>query len=459
VIPAVGRSLFGSDMTSVRLRQRLMSAIGMLACLAAHIPRLAAQPPGALGVRDFGAVGDGVTDDTAAFQSALDAAGANGRPVYVPAGSYLFAGHLTVPSGVTLTGTWQGPPSQTTGSVLLATEGAGQEDGPPFITLGGAAGIRGLVVAYPHQQPDVAPPTPYPWTIRGLAEDCQVRDLLLVRPYQAIDFGTFPCSRHIIEGVFGSPLRRGILVDGSVDVGRITNVHFTTFGFTYRGPMDQWKLANGEAFAIGKADWEWITDCFALGYGVGFRFFRGQGGNGKREGVPNYVAIAQSGSDESGTPLIVEDCGVISVSQSVFKGRAIEIRETNTAPVRFAQCSFSPVPGTESLVEALGRGRVSFVDCTFEFWDTLGTLAPALRAGCASLLVQGCEFGTHNRPAYFVGEQLKRQIELTEGLRSAVITGNRLRYGESIANRSPGQVRIEGNVTDDFDLPEFGGGL
>lgn len=41
-----------------------------------------------INVLDFGAVGDGVTDDTAAVQAAVDSS--TGRPVYFPAGEYLF---------------------------------------------------------------------------------------------------------------------------------------------------------------------------------------------------------------------------------------------------------------------------------------------------------------------------------------------------------------------------------
>ena len=39
-----------------------------------------------LDVRDFGAVVDGLTDDTAAFRAALDAAAASGRNLYIPKG-------------------------------------------------------------------------------------------------------------------------------------------------------------------------------------------------------------------------------------------------------------------------------------------------------------------------------------------------------------------------------------
>jgi hypothetical protein len=282
-----------------------------------------------------------------------------------------------------------------------------------------------------------------------------VQDVLLVRPYQAIDFGTYPCSRHYIRGVYGSPLRRGIYIDGSVDVGRISDVHFTCFGFAYQGPLDKWKLANGEAFIVAKADWEWFTNCFALGYAVGFRFVRGRGGGAKRSGPPNYVAIAHCGIDESASTMVIEDSSGITVSQSVFKGHAIQIRDSNTGPVKFAQCWFSPMPGTTSLVEARGQGRVSFTDCTFEFWDTLGTLAPALVVGCPSVSVQGCEFGTHNRAPFFVGKRQKRQVEILPAVQSAVITGNRLRYGASLVNRSHGSVRIGSNVTDSHDLPEY----
>ena len=37
-------------------------------------------------------------------------------------------------------------------------------------------------------------------------------------------------------------------------------------------------------------------------------------------------------------------------------------------------------------------------------------------------------------------------------VRSAVITGNRFRYGESLVNHAQGTVRLSDNVTDDYDL-------
>ena len=55
-------------------------------------------------VLDFGAVGNGVANDSAAIQAALNAMGAltTGGEVYVPAGTYACASTLTIPAKVTL---------------------------------------------------------------------------------------------------------------------------------------------------------------------------------------------------------------------------------------------------------------------------------------------------------------------------------------------------------------------
>ena len=51
-----------------------------------------------LDVREYGAVGDGVTDDTAAVQAAINAVGTGGGTVYLPPGSYVLNG----PAGLSL---------------------------------------------------------------------------------------------------------------------------------------------------------------------------------------------------------------------------------------------------------------------------------------------------------------------------------------------------------------------
>jgi hypothetical protein len=177
-------------------------------------------------VTDYGAKGDGVTDDTAAFQEALDAAGVTGGVCFVPPGQYHIGGYLDVPESVALTGVWQAPhfTDLERGTTLLATGGKGSEDGPPFIMLHRSSAVRGLTIYYPEQ--DAADIQPYPWCIQGEDTHGSVRDVTLVNPYKGIDFGTHPNEMHFIENVYGQPLKLGIFIDKCTDIGRVQNVHF-----------------------------------------------------------------------------------------------------------------------------------------------------------------------------------------------------------------------------------------
>ncbi len=64
-------------------------------------------PSGTLSVKNYGAKGDGSSDDRAALQNAINAGAAAGKTVYFPAGTYFMSQtsvFLTIPSNVTLQG-------------------------------------------------------------------------------------------------------------------------------------------------------------------------------------------------------------------------------------------------------------------------------------------------------------------------------------------------------------------
>ena len=91
-------------------------AMGLLnspgVAFGAERDRGASHDSDSLSVRTFGAAGDAATDDTAAFQRALDAAHTSGGgAVYAPPGRYLFKGTLTIPDGVSLRGSFGCVPS------------------------------------------------------------------------------------------------------------------------------------------------------------------------------------------------------------------------------------------------------------------------------------------------------------------------------------------------------------
>src|SRR5438552_2296749 len=241
---------------------RKSSYMRIAACAASlFLFRCAAFGAGAdlYSVAEFGAKGDGKTDDTAAFQKALDtAAHAGGGIVLAPRGNYFFAGHLNVPNAVTLKGVWESVPSHVgirnpgapkptdDGTTFLVTENRGKEDGTPFILLNNNSTLKGVVIYYPEQDPG-AEPKPYPWAIAMRGKNPAVLAVELLNPYNGID--AMHNERHLIRDVQGQPLRRGILVDDIYDIGRIENVHFNPW-WSLTAPLFQWQQKHGEAFII-----------------------------------------------------------------------------------------------------------------------------------------------------------------------------------------------------------------
>ena len=129
----------------------------------------AVDPSHVFDVTEFGAVGDNSTDNTNAFAKALQKAfESNGGMVSVPPGLYVLEGQLTIPPGVSLTGSYRVVPSHdlrgnqpiTDGTVLIPTGGRGSigcepdpESNEPdldcteaFITITENALVQGLVV-------------------------------------------------------------------------------------------------------------------------------------------------------------------------------------------------------------------------------------------------------------------------------------------------------------------------
>jgi hypothetical protein len=396
-------------------------------------------------VREFGALGDGKTDDTAAFQKALDAAGqANGGIVYAPVGNYFFAGHLNIPKAVTLAGVWQSVPAHNgirdrgrpkptdDGTTFLVTEGAGKENGPAFITLNTNSTLKGVVLYYPEQNVDDIPKA-YPWAVAMRGKNPAVLAVEMLNPYNGIDASRN--ERHLIRDVHGQPIRRGILVDHIYDIGRIENVHFNPW-WSMKPKLFQWQMENGEAFIFGKSDWQYVFNTFCFGYNIGYKFIRSRSGqcNG------NFLGI---GADDCHTALVVEHCApyglLITNGEFVsFHGpdpTMIEVAKTNTGSIRFVNCSFWGQ--CNQIAKIAGTGTVGFSDCTFVQWGGKDRSCPAIQVKSGTVLIRGCEF-RQNRPHILLQKDVSR----------AVIAENIFTGPEHITNQSEGNVQTGLNVSD-----------
>lgn len=396
-------------------------------------------------VRDFGAAGDGRTDDTGAFQKALDAARtAGGGVVYAPRGNYFFAGHLDVPAAVTLRGVWESVPSHVgirnrgaakptdDGTTFLVTENQDKEDGAPFITLHDNSTLKGVVLYYPNQNP-AEEPKPYPYAIAMRGKNPAVLAVELLNPYNGIDAAHN--ERHLVRDVSGQPLRRGIYVDDIYDIGRIENVHFNPW-WSLQPKLFKWQQEHGEAMIIGRSDWQYVYNTFFFGYNVGYKFIQTRAGvcNG------NFLGI---GADDCYTAVVVENSApfglLISNGEFVsFHGpdpTMVNVGTNHSGAVRFVNCAFwGPC---NQIATIAGRGTVGFSDCTFVQWDRKKEGRSAIQAQSGTVMVRGCEF-----------REDKPQVELGEEVRRAVITENIFTGKERVKNNSKRTVISANNASD-----------
>ena len=400
---------------------------------------LHAQPQ-PLNVKDYGAVGDGQTDDTAAFQKALDAAASSEtQTLFAPRGNYRFNGSLNVPQGVTLKGVWESVPAHNgirnrglpkptdDGTTFLVYGGAGKPDDPAFLTLNTNSTLKGVCFYYPEQKEDDIP-VAYPYAVAMRGKNPAILDCELLNPYKGIDASSN--ERHLIRNISGQPLRLGVFVDNIYDIGRIENVHFNPW-WSMKPNLFRWQMENGEAFVFGRTDWQYVLNTFAFGYNIGYHFIETQRGvcNG------NFLGI---GADDCYTAIVVDQCApyglLITNGEFVsFHGpdpTMVRVSEKNRGAVRFSNCAFWGPCRQIAVIE--GTGTVGFSDCTFVQWgfkdaetgrQKVRIPVPAIQALGGNLLVRGCDFQDPH-PKVLLGEKVKK----------AVITGNIMRGKELVEN-------------------------
>lgn len=177
-------------------------------------------------VMTYGATANGTTDDTGAFQSALNAAQtAGGGTVYVPAGRYKISTHLSVPTNVELRGSSDGPHfygMEKRGSTLVAYEDQNNASGTPFISLSSNSGVRGISVFYPNQWYNSI--QSYPATVQLNGSGAYIIDLTLPDSYNGIKI---TAGNYYIDYARGLALNKFIEVTNTSMGGNIQDVHAT----------------------------------------------------------------------------------------------------------------------------------------------------------------------------------------------------------------------------------------
>ena len=381
-----------------------------LSCLLALGASAAALPPGV--------AGNGTTDDTAAIQAALDRAGKTGGEVDLLPGRYLIHGSLSVPTGVTLQGSWNAPhhAALDKGSTLLITGGRGREDGPAAVELHPSSALRGFTLLWPEQKwGSIAP---YPWAIHGEGMHNTVEDITFVNAWQGIEIGHPWSELHLIRNINGCVLRRGVFVDTTSDIGRIENVHFNAHYWPRSGDpsaggakdleVGHYMAEHLEAFIFGRADWEYVQNTFVWAAKIGYHFIATPAGacNGQFSGIgADFCQTCIQIDAIQNIGLQITNGEFTSFSGGVNTGIVTSPGAGGAA--QFVNCNFWATPTHAALLQ--GDTAVTFSAC--HFLDTPGSGAIVAERG--RLSVQACTFDKPG-PA----------VVLKPGLSQAIIMGN-----------------------------------
>jgi hypothetical protein len=407
----------------------------------------------AYSVADYGATGDGVTDVTNIFQARLNALGTlGGGTLFVPSGKYVISGNLTIPKGVTLRGEWQQPVKgqAIAGTILMAYAGRGDENATPFITMQPSSGVRDLAIWYPQQTADNI--TPYsPAIVFGQPnyfgnDFCNARNITLVNAYSGVIFSRINGgSSPVINGIYGTPLSRGVEIDNIADVGRIENINFSPAYWAGSGlpgapaaggGYASWIYQNGTGIVMRRNDWSYTANVNIEGYATGFH-------------AAISIPSAPSVPNGQNYNMTFTNCNT-----------GIYAEVVNNVGIMFARCStVNCVTGLAVGGGSNTNGAVQLHTCTLSG----STSAISTDAACqARIIAQQCTISNGNvnigggtfSPSDCDFNNKTPQIALGANARG-IITGNRFKSGMSIQNNSLYTNAIDSTPLSLNKLPAF----
>ena len=215
-------------------------------------------------VKDYGAKGDGISDDTMAFKKAIDALSKKeheGKIVNIPAGKYVISDTIELPDFVSLVG--EGAKYTYTPVIIIIKE-------PNFtpIRLRHICGVSGINFKYPNNQ-SLLNPIEYPPTIElvginPVIEKCQFD-------------GAWVCISTPKEGANVAGLYKeingwfhhiGIRIDGSLDIARFVDIHWFTGGdgvTDFENVVKKSYMYNNRiGFQFGRQDGVMMERCFII---------------------------------------------------------------------------------------------------------------------------------------------------------------------------------------------------
>ena len=338
----------------------------------------------------YGAVGDGVTDDSVAFINAIRAVSkAGGGTVFVPNGVYYISQSLFIPSDVVLRGTYESPEltPQGGGSTLITDYAVTGKMNTPLIQLSNTSGIKNMAFYYVNQSfsdsLDLAPCIGLGTTMTSSTIS---KDLMIYNASYPLFFAAVHNGTHIWQNIWASPLKVGFHTDNSGDNNRMIHCIFDTdyygeCGF-YGAPKTDADLAayaktmeNALGYVCERNDALFLYDVESHGLGTALTI--------RKTSIPENNTWAGLGGamvykfrfTGCHTGLLLED---VTYNGSQLENGYIEVvNAPDSAGIRFTQKYFTnvflngiTVTGSPEygILGKFGNANIQAMNCSFDGW-------------------------------------------------------------------------------------------
>ena len=362
-------------------------------------------------VVQYGAKGDGVTDDYGAFNQAIKAAQNNGGgTVFVPEGVYYVGTPLGLPANVLLRGEYDSPETSGYGggTTILTDYDATGLYSLPFISLSSCSGLRNIAVYYLNQDfakpRDLAPCVGFGSRAIGTT----LENVMIYNASYPLYLAGYGNACHVYNQVWATPLKIGLLSDNNGDVTSFINLYmdakyYANCGFSGAPQSEQDREALYDAlqeavgFIFERHDTPYANSLYS--HDIGTALIVRESSNPNRETWENSGGFAGGcllyNFDFTGchTGIQIEK---VLVGCSFTKGRVETRGGANTAGVKvtknfrtdaqFSAVDFAGCP-QNVVYNDCANGNIQFVDCTFKDWSGNGVFSSA-----GNLYLSGCVF-------------------------------------------------------------------
>ena len=256
-------------------------------------------------VRDYGAVGDGKTDDTAAIRKTIEAVGLGGT-VCFPMGVYKISGTLSIEAIHFVGNSAGGFPADADvlpGILVTHTDG-------PALRCGGYSSVHGLALRYTGV--NWKKPVRYPPTILLAGNGISISNVKIWGAYDAIAAdGKSNIGRVNLENIFlPEVVNTGVYLTKAFDIPTMRNVEvFCT---------NKHFLEHGVGFRLGRLDELHAANCFVIGAQTGFLFEEDKTENGGS----TYGGLMNCSTDFCGYGYVVRSGARLRVTNGSYLSHA-----------------------------------------------------------------------------------------------------------------------------------------